>query len=297
MGVLDITLYRDDWTQLSHKPLVGKTELPGSIDDQEVVLVDDVLFTGRTVRAALDALIDYGRPRRIELAVLVDRGGRELPIQPDYVGRILNLPSGQRVNVYLQEMGAARRSGHRSGAAGTVMTERRDQSKSAAPTGMPPLTPEAAAELQAQVDRVAAALEAGQDPDRSPGVAHSRPGDAAWDLHLIAALGARSPMPRFPGLLAAVFGAAPDKHRRKALKRALHLLKTRGVPVPDDLLPREEATSARLARGPSPPWSPRYSATATATSSWKAPGKSWAATSWWPGSMTARVSRNAIFST
>ena len=62
VGVLDITLYRDDWTQLSHKPLVGKTELPGSIDDQEVVLVDDVLFTGRTVRAALDALIDYGRP-------------------------------------------------------------------------------------------------------------------------------------------------------------------------------------------------------------------------------------------
>jgi pyrimidine operon attenuation protein / uracil phosphoribosyltransferase len=105
VGVLDITLYRDDWTQLSHKPLVGKTELPGSIDDQEVVLVDDVLFTGRTIRAALDALIDYGRPRRIELAVLVDRGGRELPIQPDYVGRTLELPTGQRVNVYLSEMG------------------------------------------------------------------------------------------------------------------------------------------------------------------------------------------------
>jgi pyrimidine operon attenuation protein/uracil phosphoribosyltransferase len=105
VGVLDITLYRDDWTQLSHKPLVRKTELPGSIDDQEVVLVDDVLFTGRTVRAALDALIDYGRPRRIELAVLVDRGGRELPIQPDYVGLTMHLPPAQRVNVYLQEMG------------------------------------------------------------------------------------------------------------------------------------------------------------------------------------------------
>ena len=105
VGVLDITLYRDDWTQLSHKPLVRKTELPGSIDDQEVVLVDDVLFTGRTVRAALDALIDYGRPGRIELAVLVDRGGRELPIQPDYVGLSLNLPPAQRVNVYLEEMG------------------------------------------------------------------------------------------------------------------------------------------------------------------------------------------------
>jgi len=105
VGVLDITLYRDDWTRISHKPIVGKTELPGSIDDQEVLLVDDVLFTGRTVRAALDALIDYGRPSRIELAVLVDRGGRELPIQPDYVGLTLDLPSGQRVNVYLQEMG------------------------------------------------------------------------------------------------------------------------------------------------------------------------------------------------
>ena len=107
VGVLDITLYRDDWTQLSHKPLVGKTELPGSIDDQQVVLVDDVLFTGRTVRAALDALIDYGRPKRIELAVLVDRGGRELPIQPDFVGQTIKLPPGQRVNVYLTEMGRA----------------------------------------------------------------------------------------------------------------------------------------------------------------------------------------------
>lgn len=107
VGVLDITLYRDDWTRINHKPLVGKTELPGSIDDQEVLLVDDVLFTGRTVRAALDALIDYGRPKRIELAVLVDRGGRELPIRPDYVGLSLDLPPEQRVNVYLKEMGQA----------------------------------------------------------------------------------------------------------------------------------------------------------------------------------------------
>jgi pyrimidine operon attenuation protein/uracil phosphoribosyltransferase len=105
VGVLDITLYRDDWTRIDHKPLVGKTELPGSIDDQEVLLVDDVLFTGRTIRAALDALMDYGRPRRIELTVLVDRGGRELPIRPDFVGLILNLPTAQRVNVYLTEMG------------------------------------------------------------------------------------------------------------------------------------------------------------------------------------------------
>jgi pyrimidine operon attenuation protein/uracil phosphoribosyltransferase len=105
VGVLDITLYRDDWTRINHKPLVGKTELPGSIDEQTVLLVDDVLFTGRTIRAALDALIDYGRPSRIELAVLVDRGGRELPIRPDFVGLILNLPAAQRVNVYLSEMG------------------------------------------------------------------------------------------------------------------------------------------------------------------------------------------------
>jgi pyrimidine operon attenuation protein/uracil phosphoribosyltransferase len=105
VGVLDITLYRDDWTRINHKPLVGKTELPGSIDEQTVLLVDDVLFTGRTIRAALDALIDYGRPSRIELAVLVDRGGRELPIRPDFVGLILNLPAAQRVNVYLTEMG------------------------------------------------------------------------------------------------------------------------------------------------------------------------------------------------
>ncbi len=105
VGVLDITLYRDDWTRISHKPLVGKTELPVSIDDREVLLVDDVLFTGRTVRAALDALMDYGRPRRIRLAVLVDRGGRELPICADFVGLTLDLPPEQRVNVHLAEMG------------------------------------------------------------------------------------------------------------------------------------------------------------------------------------------------
>jgi pyrimidine operon attenuation protein/uracil phosphoribosyltransferase len=105
VGILDISLYRDDWTRISNKPLVGKTELPGSIDNQDVLLVDDVFFTGRTVRAALDALIDYGRPRRIELLVLVDRGGREFPIRPDFTGLILELPAKERVNVYLAEMG------------------------------------------------------------------------------------------------------------------------------------------------------------------------------------------------
>lgn len=106
VGILDITLYRDDWTRISHRPQVGKTDLPFSIDDIDVVLVDDVLFTGRTVRAALDALIDFGRPRRIELAVLVDRGGRELPIGADYVSQTVVLTPDQRVNVYLQETGS-----------------------------------------------------------------------------------------------------------------------------------------------------------------------------------------------
>jgi pyrimidine operon attenuation protein/uracil phosphoribosyltransferase len=105
VGILDITLYRDDWTRISHKPQVGKTELDFSLDDVDVVLVDDVLFTGRTIRAAMDALTDFGRPRRIELAVLIDRGGRELPICPNFIGRLVELVGTQRVNVYLQEMG------------------------------------------------------------------------------------------------------------------------------------------------------------------------------------------------
>jgi pyrimidine operon attenuation protein/uracil phosphoribosyltransferase len=84
---------------------VGKTELDFSLDDIDVVLVDDVLFTGRTVRAAMDALTDFGRPRRIELAVLIDRGGRELPICPNFIGRPVELVGNQRVNVYFQELG------------------------------------------------------------------------------------------------------------------------------------------------------------------------------------------------
>jgi len=104
-GALDITLYRDDWTRINHKPIVGKTEVPVSLDDKIIILVDDVLYTGRTVRAALDALIDFGRPRRISLAVLVDRGGRELPISADYFGFRLDAKPGERVNVYLTEMG------------------------------------------------------------------------------------------------------------------------------------------------------------------------------------------------
>lgn len=102
-GDLDITLYRDDWTRIGHQPVVQKTELPFSLDGKQVILVDDVLFTGRTVRAAMDALIDFGRPDRIELAVLVDRGHRELPIQADYVGKHIETIHDTMVNVYLKE--------------------------------------------------------------------------------------------------------------------------------------------------------------------------------------------------
>ena len=102
-GDLDITLYRDDWTRIRQHPIVQKTELPFSLDEKKVILVDDVLFTGRTVRAAMDALIDFGRPDRIELAVLVDRGHRELPIEANYVGKHMETIHDTMVNVYLKE--------------------------------------------------------------------------------------------------------------------------------------------------------------------------------------------------
>ncbi len=103
-GVIDITLYRDDWTRLTQTPEVKKAEIHFSIEDKHVLLVDDVLFTGRTIRAALDALMELGRPRRIELAVLVDRGHRELPIHADYVGRVLETLRQDSINVELKEM-------------------------------------------------------------------------------------------------------------------------------------------------------------------------------------------------
>ncbi|MFO7987160.1 MAG: bifunctional pyr operon transcriptional regulator/uracil phosphoribosyltransferase PyrR [Desulfatiglandaceae bacterium] len=107
LGIVDITLYRDDWTRMAPTPVVGKTELPFSLDDKTVILVDDVLFTGRTVRAAMDALIDYGRPRKIELAILADRGDdcRELPIKANYVGGIWGTSPEETINVYLEEEG------------------------------------------------------------------------------------------------------------------------------------------------------------------------------------------------
>ncbi len=107
LGILDITLYRDDLSRTNRKPRIGKTEIAFSLDNRKVVLVDDVLFTGRTIRAAMDALIDFGRPRLIQLAVLIDRGHRELPIRADFVGK--NLPSSlwEDVSVNLTEKSGA----------------------------------------------------------------------------------------------------------------------------------------------------------------------------------------------
>lgn len=103
VGALDITLYRDDLTTIAAHPVIQGTDIPSSIDGRRVVLVDDVLFTGRTVRAALDELVDFGRPARIELAVLVDRGHRELPIRADYVGQQVATTREQIVQVQLRE--------------------------------------------------------------------------------------------------------------------------------------------------------------------------------------------------
>ena len=103
-GALDITLYRDDLQTVGPRPVVGPTSIPVDIDGMHVVIVDDVLYTGRTVRAALDELADFGRPRRIALAVVIDRGGRELPIAPDVVGKVTEVPAGKRVDVMIEEL-------------------------------------------------------------------------------------------------------------------------------------------------------------------------------------------------
>jgi pyrimidine operon attenuation protein / uracil phosphoribosyltransferase len=104
IGTLDINLYRDDLTRVSSQPVVQKTEVPPNIDDHDVVLVDDVLYTGRTVRAALDALCDFGRMRTIQLAVLIDRGHRELPIEANFVGKKLSTKDNEVVEVKLTEI-------------------------------------------------------------------------------------------------------------------------------------------------------------------------------------------------
>jgi len=103
-GALDITLYRDDLETVGPKPVIGETRIPGDLDGKHVVIVDDVLYTGRTVRAALDELADFGRPKRISLCVLVDRGGRELPIQPDVVGKQVKVNPHERVDVMVEEL-------------------------------------------------------------------------------------------------------------------------------------------------------------------------------------------------
>ncbi len=105
VGTLDITLYRDDLMAIGPRPVVGETRLPaGGIDGRSLVIVDDVAYTGRTARAAMDELADFGRPARIYLCVLVDRGGRELPIQPDVVGRIVDAAPRERIEVLVPEL-------------------------------------------------------------------------------------------------------------------------------------------------------------------------------------------------
>jgi pyrimidine operon attenuation protein/uracil phosphoribosyltransferase len=103
-GALDITLYRDDLETVGPKPVIGETRLPVDLTDKHAVIVDDVLYTGRTVRAALDELADFGRPKRISLCVLIDRGGRELPIQADVVGQKVKTGPGERVEVQIEEL-------------------------------------------------------------------------------------------------------------------------------------------------------------------------------------------------
>jgi pyrimidine operon attenuation protein/uracil phosphoribosyltransferase len=104
VGILDITLYRDDLSTLAHQPQVRSTEIPFPVVGKIVVLVDDVIYTGRTIRAALGALIDLGRPKVIQLAVLVDRGHRELPIRPDYIGKNVPTSKKEEISVRLQEI-------------------------------------------------------------------------------------------------------------------------------------------------------------------------------------------------
>ena len=102
-GNVDITLYRDHWSLISQNPIVKKSDIGFLLEDKRVILVDDVVFTGRTIRAAMDAIMDYGRPLSTQLAVLVDRGGRELPIQPDYIGMSVSPAPNERVDVLLSE--------------------------------------------------------------------------------------------------------------------------------------------------------------------------------------------------
>lgn len=104
LGILDITLYRDDFRQRLKQPVVQQTDIPFDIDEKNIVLIDDVLYTGRTTRAALEALMSFGRPETIQLAVLVDRGHRQLPIKPDYVGKNIPTSIGEEIQVKMKEI-------------------------------------------------------------------------------------------------------------------------------------------------------------------------------------------------
>ncbi len=106
-GSLDINLYRDDWSLISQNPIVKTSDIAFDVDNTNLVLVDDVIFTGRTIRAAMDAIMDYGRPTSIQLAALVDRGGRELPIQPDFTGMQTTILQNERISVLLDADGSS----------------------------------------------------------------------------------------------------------------------------------------------------------------------------------------------
>jgi len=107
LGILDITLYRDDIPQRGIQPEVKATEIPFPVDEKDLILIDDVLFTGRTIRAAMDSIVDLGRPKTIQLLVLIDRGHRELPIQADYIGKVLPTSRRERVRVKIKEVDGA----------------------------------------------------------------------------------------------------------------------------------------------------------------------------------------------
>jgi len=104
VGVLDITLYRDDISSIERQPLIKETDIPFDVTDKKIVLVDDVIYTGRTIRAGIDELMDFGRPCSIKLAALIDRGQRELPIQPDFVGKTIPTKPGDKVRVFVEEI-------------------------------------------------------------------------------------------------------------------------------------------------------------------------------------------------
>src|SRR4030088_3804569 len=104
VGILDINLYRDDLSTVGHKPQLNATEIPFSVQGKDIILMDDVLYTGRTIRAALDALFDHGRPSRVQLLVLIDRGHRELPVESRYVGRLIQTSANEMIEVKFQEI-------------------------------------------------------------------------------------------------------------------------------------------------------------------------------------------------